>query len=269
MYLDCPVKFYYQYILDQQPAEDLLEELEAKEVGNFIHKLLEESFAKLIGKAWSITPGFHQSFFREFEKKFDAEFSKRLKSDAFMLRHIMRHRLERFIQSEKQRPVKGVLAVEKYFKKQIVLARKSLTFTCRVDRIDRLKDESILVIDYKTGSQDKVPKGLKSLEIMADDLSRQSIRQAIGSFQLPLYAYFIGREFADTKINAALYNLRDCQMSSFPKIKAEEKEKDFMELCFRALEFICREILAPEVPFARDKEGKQNCKFCPFFYLCR
>ena len=48
----------------------------------------------------------------------------------------------------------------------------------------------------------------------------------------------------------------------------EAKEKA-MRFYFKALEFILRDILNPDIPFSADTSGYNKCGYCQFGYLCR
>jgi len=49
-YLACPLQFYYRYVLGLEEKDDLLDALEAADIGTFIHELLEITFAKFLNK---------------------------------------------------------------------------------------------------------------------------------------------------------------------------------------------------------------------------
>ena len=69
-YLNCPLKFYYRYVLGLREKEDLLEGPEAVHIGRFIHELLEHTFQRFLRKKPIIDEKFKKSFFYEMDKKF-------------------------------------------------------------------------------------------------------------------------------------------------------------------------------------------------------
>lgn len=270
-YLWCPLKFYYQYVLRLSEKDSILDEPEASDVGNFIHELLEDAFGPFIGKRPFIDKGFRKYFFALMDKKFEAEFRKKMKSDAFMVREIIRFRLERFLDNEAGRPVSEVIALERKYHDTLSLAGGDIRFSARIDRIDRLSDGSILVLDYKTGSAD-MPGDIRAIKDTA--LSRELIRDTVRSFQLPLYLYFTDKLYSGLKTNAALYAIRDLEdnYGLRPLFRKEEQfaEKDeIMRLFLKALEGVFQDILNPDIPFAADKSGYSKCEYCQFRALCR
>ena len=76
MYLRSPVDFYYSYVLGLRETEDLLDEPEARQVGTFIHELLEEAFKPFLKKAPQISDAFRQRFIALFEQHFARTFGQ-------------------------------------------------------------------------------------------------------------------------------------------------------------------------------------------------
>ena len=271
VYLKCPMQFYYKYVLGLSEKEDLLDELENREVGNFIHNLLEDTFLKFVNKAPRIDNVFKKKFFAEFDNRFDKEFKRRMKSDAFMIEQIMRYRLERFLDNEAANPdrkVEIIEGLEKDIMTQIKLSNRKILFKCRIDRIDRMGSERIQVIDYKTGSSDAVPGTLKNLQNALNNPERRTIKKAIKSFQLPLYLYCVQKEYKASTISAALYNLRTLKLDEFPKPREYALKEEIMGCSLKMLDFIVEEIYDINIPFEAD-ENEDSCRYCPFAGACR
>lgn len=110
-----------------------------------------------------------------------------------------------------------------------------------------------MIIDYKTGALDVMPGKIDSIASM--ELSRESIRDQIRSFQIPLYFYYLDKQYKDQPINAATYNLRTLDIRSFID-KKNTHSRDYINAAFmRALDFIMNEILDPDVDFVEDVSG--------------
>ncbi|MDD5746321.1 MAG: PD-(D/E)XK nuclease family protein [Candidatus Omnitrophica bacterium] len=267
-YLNCPMQFYFRYVLGLSEKEDLRDAPESKEIGTFIHELLEDRFRCFIGKPPRIDAPFRKRFFDEFAKRFATEFSRRMKSDAFMLEQIMRYRLNRFLDFEAQRRVESIVSLEQDLARNIRCGGRITPFKCRIDRIDRLPGE-ILVIDYKTGSSDAVPAGLTGLKKAAEQGDRKSIKQAVHSFQLPLYLYCVQELYPGEPIGAALYNLRSLSLDAFPRERDKGFAGEIVPACLDLLGIIIDEIHNPDIPFTADDAMGKNCEYCPFVALCR
>jgi hypothetical protein len=108
-----------------------------------------------------------------------------------------------------------------------------------------------MIIDYKTGSTDLMPKPAE--QIRALELSRETIREAIPSFQIPLYFHYLDKQFPGQPVNAALYNLRTMELHKFIDPSKSPDRKTVREAFLNALNFILAEILNPAVPFEEDE----------------
>ncbi len=271
-YLKCPLRFYYQYVLGIEEREDYLEEPEARDVGTFIHELLEETFRSFISRRPSINSDFRKYFFDSFDKKFSREFRKKMKSDAFLLEEVMRYRLSAFLDNEESRPVKKLISIEKAFEGPIVFSSGEYRFKSKIDRIDLLDDGTLLILDYKTGSADIMPSSAEKIE--SKEWTRQHLKKTLRSFQLPLYFYFVEKAYPDTRLNAGLYPLKNAESGPGLKLffKSEDDfnaKEELMSVFMAALGFICGQITDPSVPFEADLEDPYYCSTCPFSCMCR
>jgi hypothetical protein len=273
-YLHCPLRFYYQYVLRLREKEALSEEPEAREVGTFIHELLEEVFARFIGSRPRIDAAFRKFFFDACDKKFEKDLRRKMKSDAFLMEEVLRYRLEKFLDNEAKRPVKELVCVEKVFEGTVGLegGPEGLRFKSKIDRIDRLEDESLLILDYKTGGGDVMPASCA--KINSQKWTRPHLKRTVRSFQLPLYFYFVRQTAQAARINAGLYQFKeldkDLGLKLFLKSEDDFRNVDEMMAVFmKALAFVCREILDSGVAFEADPQDPFYCQGCPFFYLCR
>ena len=263
-------------VLGLKEKEDSLGEAQSRDIGTFIHELLNETFAEFIGKKPYLNNKFEKVFFAALDKKFKDEFQKRMKSDAFLIKEILDFRLKRFLENERQRNVQRILCLEKTFKTSIKFKEGKFRFKAVIDRIDRLDDKSILVLDYKTGGIDILPQ-VDIERIESAGLARENLKDTIRSFQLPLYLYFVinDKNHQGGEVNACLYSLREIDartlgLSMLFKNDAKPADKEkIMRVYLGALGAIMEDILNPGIPFKADEEDARQCSSCPFFYMCR
>ena len=81
------------------------------------------------------------------------------------------------------------------------------------------------------------------------ELSRENILEHVRSFQIPLYFYYLERQFPGQAVNAALYNLRTLELHKFLDHKAGHSLAQVNQTFLKALDFTLSEILDPEVAF--------------------
>jgi len=254
-YLRNPVEFYYNYVLGLKETEDLLDEPEARQVGTFLHELLEDAFKPFLNKKPKIDSAFRSRFAKIFEDKFEATLARSMRSDAFMLKAIITERLERFWDNEASgadRQVEEILHLESRFEDLLRLPCGDVRFTYVVDRVDRLNDGTYMIVDYKTGAIDQMPKNAASMAAMT--LTRESVAENIRSFQLPLYLHYLERMFPGKPVNAALYNLRTLKFDKFMDTSDEAGRRRVNEIFLKALDFVIGEILNPKINFESDED---------------
>jgi len=273
-YLDCSLKFYYKYVLHLEEQESLLDEPEAIDIGFFIHELLNEVFTIIKNREFKIDIKFKNYFNDIFEKRFDQYFTKRFQASSFLIKEVMKYRMSKFLDLEKEREneVSEIIDLEKNFEFKMNFGENIFNFNGKIDRIDLLHDKSILVIDYKTGNVDKISTKFEELENL--ELTKESIREIIKSFQLPLYLYFMTKKYKDRNINVGFYLLKEPKLKKLidEKILIDiNKIKRIINTVKKSIEYVIfNEILNPDIPFEPDIENNSTCKIenCPFFYLC-
>lgn len=255
MYLRNPVEFYYNYVLGLKETEDLLDEPEARQVGTFLHGLLEDAFKPFLNKKPEINSAFRSRFAKIFEDKFEATLARSMKSDAFMLKAIITERMDRFLDNEASgadRQVEEVLHLESRFEDLLRLPCGDVRFIYVVDRVDRLNDGTHMIVDYKTGAIDQMPKGIEVLSAM--ELTREAVAENIRSFQLPLYFHYLDRMFPAKPVNAALYNLRTLKFDKFMATTDEAGRRRVSEVFLKALAFVMSEIFDPKINFESGED---------------
>jgi ATP-dependent helicase/nuclease subunit B len=273
-YLSCPLQFYYRYVLGLEEKNDLLEVPESRDIGTFVHELLETTFSCFLNKRPVIDKKFEKYFFEELDKQFSDKLEKRMRSDSFLLKEILDLRMRDFIGNEKRRNVAAILGLEQKMEGKIRFGMdREYSFQARVDRIDRLDDGTVVVIDYKTGDVSHItPKS--GIDFDGAQYDRQWVRDHIRSFQLPLYLYFLDRRFGKERTNACLYNIREPQARD-GLVYLLRTEKDFSDKDRLMLEYmnalgsIIGEILDPDKDFEPDDSDEHACEYCPFGALCK
>jgi hypothetical protein len=271
-YLHCPLRFYFKYILGLEEKQDFLDEPEAADVGTFVHDLLEKTFSVFVGKKPVLDAFFKKNFFQTLNQKFDETLAKKMRSDAFLLKEILEFRLGNFLSVEEKRSIKEIVCVERELSEEMILDGRTIKFRGRIDRIDRLLNDSLLVLDYKTGASEVMPGSADNIE--KHGFSREALKTTIRSFQLPLYVYFVAKHEKGASLNAGFYFLKNFQNEMGIELLFKEREdpderERRMKVISKALEVVLAEIFSLDVSFHADLEDSRYCSHCPFFYLCR
>ncbi len=270
-YVGCPLRFYYQYVLGLREREDLLEEAEGSDIGNFVHGLLEKAFGRFLGRSVRIDAKFRTAFFAEFDDLFERQLARRMRADAFLVKEVLRVRLEGFLLREEERPVAAVCGLEKVYEADMDFFGTAFRLKAKIDRLDRLTDGSLLIVDYKTGVKDAMPRRGAWEEAA---FTRSGVKSRMRSLQLPLYLALVEQEERPEGLDAALYYLRTARREDgfrrfFGEALPAAERRRVLDGCKRACAFILKEIFDAAVPFEPDRSDPVPCQRCPFFYLCR
>lgn len=224
-YQRCPMCFYYKYVLGLREDEDLLEDPDGRDIGNFLHKLLEDIYAPFVGRNIKVDDKFVKQAMSIFDSAFDREFAQRLGAQAFMLKTIMTYRLKCFFDAEIRRSPFKIIAVEEKITSTLELGSVVVNSGAKIDRIDS-KDGVLYVIDYKTGELD------------------------ITDLQLPLYLMLTAEKYPEYKIqNAFLYSLKTAEQKYlYENVNPETVIRTVLSHRQQIAEVIQR-IQDPELPF--------------------
>ena len=263
-YMKCKLRFYYKYVLKLGEQTDYDDDHENINIGNCIHDFLSNTFCggltkeKLLGLD-------KESYEKDLDKKIDEYFKNAKTGKMYLLRKLLKMKLDKFRENEIERPFKQVLCTEKDFNSQIEVSQKKYNLISRMDRIDENEDGTVSIIDYKTGNVKDPLLSDKNFSLDETNLSRQTISENIKSFQLIIYKYLYEQNNKDKTVkDVMLYSLKDSTMTSLLK---ENTKIDF-DILLRALKFIVAEINSDE-PFKSEIYDDTDCQKCPYFYLCR
>ncbi|HLD87733.1 MAG TPA: PD-(D/E)XK nuclease family protein [Candidatus Omnitrophota bacterium] len=244
-YVRNPHEFYFKYVLGLKEKDDLLDDPDGKHVGIFVHALLEEAFRRFKGKKPVLNAAFGRYFRGLFEIRFEQTFGGAVASDAFLMKEVLSARLQRFLQQEARRCecVDQVLYLERTFEDVMDLPCGPVKFVYRVDRVDRVADGTIMIIDYKTGVTEPMPTPSR-----------------ITSFQMPLYVHYLDRLYPDASVNAAIYHLRTSKLEMFLDDAGPAGRKTVLPEFMTALGAVMAQILDPAVPFKNSASLLVNAR---------
>ena len=138
-----------------------------------------------------------------------------------------------------------------------------------IDRMD-CKEDTLRIVDYKTGGSPKTPANIEQLFIPAEGRPKYI-------FQTFLYAAIMSRKQSLKVAPALLYIHRAANESYSPVIEIGEPRKPkipvnnfaFFEDEFRErLQRLLEEIFGAETPFTQT-ENTKACEYCDFRALCK
>ncbi len=281
-YIDCPARFYYHYILGLKETEELGEEIDAKDIGLFVHRVLEIFYTAHLHKTYAHHESHDAILERLIEKEFKTKFHGEENGEFFLLQEIIKRLLKGFIRQDGLHQPHIISLEKELYAPFDSIAGTPVRFHGKIDRIDK-KDNEYLIIDYKTGSMAKIPKVSKLKDMLNNGqalATREDMQELIVSFQLPMYLYLCNHNTDELNItgagwehlNASLSMIRNKDRINRPLFdaKSDHLRGELMEKIFiPSLKTLIAEILDPSVPFIRDDADENTCKYCPFLALCR
>ena len=287
-YLDCPLKFYYRYVVGLSAPDEVSAEIDSATFGSIFHYAAEHIYKDLTTHGKVINKEALETLLRnevKLQDYVDTAFKKlffnvpqnekpeyngvQLINSAVIARY-----LKQLLQNDLRYAPFTFIASEMEVDEPIDIQTPKGVIKSRIggiiDRMDS-KDGTLRIVDYKTGGDADTPPHVESLFI--PDKKRSNY-----VFQTFLYAAIMCRKQPTMKIAPALLYIHRAATETYspviqmgesrkPKEAVEDfskYEKEYRERLQRLLE----EIFNPEKSFTQT-EIIEKCTYCDFKALCK
>jgi CRISPR/Cas system-associated exonuclease Cas4 (RecB family) len=286
-YINCPLDFYYRYLLEFGEEESIEEEVESNTFGTFIHNVLEElylPFSRHDKKGQKVIPQPPNIVTRDIDlmlQKFEAlirnEFLKHFDDDASAFesgKNLLSFRMateltKRILEEERKflltqtSPVFiEYIEIEMHAQVNITVNGQPKTIALKgfIDRIDSVNGK-IRIIDYKSGkvkSEDVSMSGYDPDTSLIDYFS--STKHAI---QLSLYTLLYQQNSGQFPESANIYSLVNLKGGLFP-LQSNSLDYTEITLLFEAfLQEVVNQLYDKEIPFFHQVKGHRSyCQYC-------
>jgi CRISPR/Cas system-associated exonuclease Cas4 (RecB family) len=274
VYLKCPLRFYYRYVLCLKPKEEASPGIERVDVGRLVHAVLFRYFEKKTGRVLTAKDLDADEMRGAAARVFEEVYGAAPIGPAYLLRRQVIRRMEAFL-VHYQRVVAGRAPVTLLgLERRLSADFRGFRIAGIIDRIET-RGGRPCIVDYKvTASRRRLAVDFDRLD--PDD--RAGFADAAGSLQLPFYlllyegqgglvdgsvspggvpdALFLllGRTHMDEKMEAPLFGDGD-RTADYGKVR---------EVIFRLMS----EIADAKAPFTPEYRAKDACLFCDYRYLC-
>ena len=262
--MQCELKFYYKYILRLKEQVNYDEDYEHIEIGICVHEFLRQIFHKGFLYSSLLNSDFKVKYQKKSDEYLDNYFKNNQTGKNFLLKKLIKFKLEKFYENEIKRKFVEVLDVEFDVNSSINIDGKKYMLTSRIDRLDIDENKKLTLIDYKTGSPQS-PLSKKNF-LDTDNFTREIISKNIKSFQLIIYKYLYENEFDKEIDNCVLYSIKDCKLENL--FDEKQDKKMLYASSIKQLKYIISEINSDK-PFKSECYDDTKCETCPYFYLCR
>ncbi len=286
-YLDCRLKFYYRYVAGLKAPDEVSAEIDSALFGTIFHRAAELVYKDLTANGKEIRKddleqvlsndiklqnyvdtAFKEEFFHVAlteKPEYNGTQLINAKVITSYLRQLLRNDLQYapFFMEGMEKKVTEIIEIE------TPQGKLALNIGGTIDRIDS-KDDTLRIVDYKTGGSPKTPENIKQLFTPADGRPNYI-------FQTFLYASIMCRKQSLKVAPSLLYIHRAASGTYSPVIEMGEARQPkilvnnfaFYEDEFRErLETLLQEIYNPEEAFTQTEDTKK-CEFCDFRELCR
>lgn len=283
VYIKCPLKFYYLYLLGLREKED--KEIDSAQIGTIVHKILISFFERLkdrgdLSKCHMDTTVVEKLAEEEFKKKYGDYLYGSLYLIKRQITKRVREILENYYFKIISRSSFRVLAVEETFSTTF----KEVTISGRIDMVEN-RAEKIVLVDYKiSGKEDSYKINFERLTEIIKDYENQlrsgSIvyfsnlaSKAFSSIQMPLYflGYSWSRNISFNKLEGVYLILGKPKIDESIEFNPFKKSPSFEEaiaLTKTTVSKIIDELLNPDIPFYPTKDFRENCQYCELRTIC-
>jgi len=268
MYLKCPLRFYYSYVLGIGKKEDISGEIERADIGRSVHKIISGYFSErrgivLTGKEISVA-----AMDRLVERHFAGEYGSDPTGAVYLLKKQVARRMRQLLTDYYIPLIKETSVTVLHCEEKMEAYAGPFRLKGRLDSVE-LRDGKTCIIDYKTGSN---PGRLKINFEKLDEADRGSWDEAIGSLQLPLYLMLYSeyqrKNMAELEAMFLLLGMSDVSRDiELPLFGDAPPEQSFAVLKNIILGLL-NEIADRDTPFVPARNKKDNCPGCDFRYLC-
>ncbi|HUW04645.1 MAG TPA: PD-(D/E)XK nuclease family protein [Williamwhitmania sp.] len=290
-YISCPLRFYYRYILGLKELEEATEEVDLPLFGSIFHQvmnlLLQEHQGKVLTAEMltamaenkqliseTVTRAFRIEFFKD-EAHGDEELQ--LMGRNLIVKDAIEQLTVKMLLVDAQRAPLTIMELEKKYDAKIsfgTTGQHQVTVGGVVDRLEQV-NETLMVVDYKTGSAKKSSKNKGTFSSIDDLFNRDKIADVKEVFQTFIYCEIVKRNHPNATLRPALWFVRRTEPTYRPGVtyKTDKSEigvdtyADFATDFQHGLDSLLSELFNPEVPFTQTTV-EDACKVCPYKDIC-
>jgi ATP-dependent helicase/nuclease subunit B len=268
-YLNCPLDFYYRYLIGLRDEEEVEEIIEAGSLGSVIHEVLEASFQPYLDIP--LEQNHFNDMLSKVKERVLASFTSRypLNSLSYGKNLLAKEVVNKYVidflkQTQATHQQQGanavvVKAVEEKLESSINIAlpghQLRLSLGGKIDRLDE-QAGTIRIVDYKTGNVD--PNELKVNEVSELFAGEKGFK----GLQLMTYAYLYKQNHPKAQLSSGIFSFRKIK-NGFMGLSIADSQL-IQENAFQAFEDelvqTIQQLFSPQ-PFTH-RRGSLYCKFC-------
>ena len=268
-YLRCGLKFYYSSVLRLREKQEVDEEIDNRDIGEVVHRILHEVFRPMIGKHMTLSALAAVELNPIIEERFRQYFGAARGAREFLMQGQVFKQVQAFIERYQIPLIEQDQVVILGAEDELQASIQDVAFRVRTDRIEKRGDK-IVILDYKI-SNSAERYGIKFSKLQPED--RTTWPEAIGSLQLPLYImiYSTLRNIPPEKISAAYLLLGKRTIDpdiEYPLYIDDEEGRRWQGQIENIIFSLVSEIRNPAVGFSPTTDFIKQCPGCPYMVMC-
>jgi len=270
-YIQCPLRFYFRYILEIYPPETMEQSMESNTFGTIVHGVLEQIYMPFVNKL--IEPSLLRQRLNEINRLIEEEYRKLYKGKSpirgknLLMMQVTKKMIRQTILDDcdsLEADPRILLGIEDTISTSISTQYGNVHLKGKMDRVDiKQKEGEIRIIDYKTGS------------VLEKDLNIKEIEQLTSSpdypkaFQLMLYALMYHENHRENQhLTVGNISLRNhSQGFIFPKFTDNSTIIDSLGDFKTSLILLIENMLDQHQAFIQT-ENIDLCTFCDYRQIC-
>lgn len=289
-YLTCPLDFYFRYVMDFGDEDSVEEEIEQSTFGTFIHNTLEElyqPFARFTKEGDKVSPAptnitsvdvekmlgeYKLVIHRYFMEHFNGDKDAFMKGKNFLSYKMALELTKRFLKSEvnflsQQTEPVFIEALERGYERDIEVEvygqKKKVKLRGFIDRIDRIGEHQIRIIDYKSGKViDDEVKFRSQGKLSEEETIQLSIEKKKHVLQLIQYAYLYYKEHGDVA-ESSIISFVSGKHKPFTLNTGKLDYKSIVTNFPKHVQNILEEVYNTDLPFEHESTGWFSyCQYC-------
>ena len=275
-YVECPLRFYFRHVAGLKPVEEIAEEIDLPMFGTILHRAMELLYMPLLGDpnpqriiaSLPGTPAVKEAVVRAVNEEYLQDpkaTEEEYGGSVLLVRDVVRKYIDSCIlpydASQRGYAVERLEAPVEWDGRV-----RSVGFAGKADRIDRLSDGALRVVDYKTGKPHNRFRDVAAL------FSSVAAERSPAVLQTLLYAMMLSQS-ENCDVQPALYYVRSMQDERFSPLLVEGDRpvlrfSDYRESLNGHLQKTLSELFDFSKPFEQC-EDRSVCAYCDFREICR
>lgn len=284
-YVECPLKFYFATVAHIKTPDEISSKIDALTFGNILHETMQMLYTPLLAiKDVKDVKGEIEKLYNKsiVEQAVDKTIARLLQGnesatieefsgDTLLVRDIIiKYIYDGIMRYDSSREEFTIAGLEDPVESCYPISNsRAVNISGRADRIDRLKDGTLQIIDYKSGNKPHLE--FNGMQALFNGAPQERISNI---FQTLLYSMMLHREHKRESCPSLFYASQMLSKEYSPFIVDKggngkiEKYSDVSQVFEQELTRVFEELFNPDIPFGQVEDA-DACTYCDYKKICR